>query len=140
MSNSFYDRYNLVKNPTMDSSSKNVNILKKDFTLSYSDYQKLKIAEQYNKLYSKSFDQNKINYEINENEKIYNLSLHELIKKAGPIYISLLNDLSIYFSDNNNDKSMNKLGYILTKNHNLLYIGLLIIIIAFFLWIIEITR
>jgi hypothetical protein len=140
MSNSFYERYNLVKNPTIDSSSKNVNILKKDFTLSYSDYQKLKIAEQYNKLYSKSFDQNKINYEINENEKIYNLSLNELIKKAGPVYISLLNDLSIYFSDNNNEKSMNKLGYILTKNHNLLYIGLLIIIIAFFLWIIEITR
>jgi hypothetical protein len=66
--------------------------------------------------------------------------LNELIKKAGPVYISLLNDLSIYFSDNNNEKSMNKLGYILTKNNNLLYIGLLIIIIAFFLWIIEITR
>jgi hypothetical protein len=140
MSNSFYERYNLVKNPVMDSSSENVNILKKDFTLSYSDYQKLKIAEQYNKLYSKSFDQNKINNEIYENKKIYNLSLNELVKKAGPIYISLLNDLSIYFSTNNEDKSINKLGYILTKEHNLLYIGLLILIIAFFLWVIEITK
>jgi hypothetical protein len=137
---SFYKKYDLTKDDEIDHNSKNVNILKKDFTVNYSDYQKLKIAEQYNKLYSNIYDQNKIDIELNENKKLYNLSLLELIKKAGPVYIKLLNDLSIYFSKDNKDKSLNNLGLILTKDQNLLYIGLLILILSFFLWLIEITK
>ena len=136
---SFYKKYDLTKDD-IDHNSTNVNILKKDFTVNYSDYQKLKIAEQYNKLYSNIYDQNKIDIELNENKKLYNLSLLELIKKAGPVYIKLLNDLSIYFSTNNKNKSLNNLGLILIKDQNLLYIGLLILILSFFLWLIEITK
>jgi hypothetical protein len=136
---SFYNKFDLVNNPTQNSNSENVDVLKKDFTLQYSDYQKLKIAEQYNKLYSNIYNQNNINKEINENTKIYNLSINDLIKNAGPVYIKLLNDLSIYFSKDNN-KNINKLGNILTKDHNLLYIGILILIISFFLWLIDLTK
>jgi len=137
---SFYKKYDLTNDQSQDHNSKNVNILKKDFTVNYSDYQKLKIAEQYNKLYSNIYDQNKIDIELNENKKLYNLSLLELIKKAGPVYIKLLNDLSIYFSKDNKDKSLNNLGLILIKDQNLLYIGLLILVLSFFLWLIEITK
>jgi hypothetical protein len=137
---SFYNKYKLVNSKKFDSDSENRNVLKKDFTLDYSDYQKLKIAEQYNKLYSNIYDQNKISKEINENKKIYNLSFFELIKNAGPVYITLLNDLTNYLSVENNDKSINKLGYILTKDTNLLYIGLLFLVLSFFLWTIEITK
>lgn len=137
---SFYKKFDLVKDQSQDHNSKNVNILKNDFTVNYSDYQKLKIAEQYNKLYSNIYNQNKIDIELNENKKLYNLSLLELIKRIGPVYIKLLNDLSIYFSTENKNKSLNNLGLILTKDQNLLYIGLLILVLSFFLWLIEITK
>jgi len=135
---SFYQKYDLTNETGDNSNSENISILKKDFTINYSDYEKLKIAEQYNKLYSDSFKENKSNILIDENKKLYNLSFNEIIKKAGPVYIKLLNDLSVYFSKDN-EKSFNKLGLILTNDENLLYIGLLILILSFLLWLIEIT-
>ena len=129
---SFYNKY------LLNNSEKKV-ILKKDFTLDYTDYEKLKMSEQYNKLYSNIYDKNKTNITINENKKIYNLSLKELFLKSSTVYLDILNDLSIYFSKENKEKSINSLGLILTKNDNLLYIGLFILILSFFLWLIQIT-
>jgi len=114
-------------------------VLKKDFTLDITDYEKLKIAEQYNKLYTNIFETNKENEKLKENKKIFNMSIKELINKSGQVYISLINDLSIFFNDGEEYININKLGLILTKEDNLLYIGILILIIAFFLWIIQIT-
>lgn len=125
---SFYDEFNIKK-----------NILKDKFTLNYNDYEKLKISEQYNKLYSTTYNKNQSEILINENKKLYNLSLKELINQSGPIYINLINDLSIFLSKDEKDKSLNKLGLILTKDQNLLYIGILILILSFFLWLINIT-
>jgi hypothetical protein len=135
---SFYKKYDLTTSTGDNSNSENISVLKKDFTINYSDYEKLKIAEQYNKLYSDSYKENKSNELIEENKKLYNLSFSEILKKAGPIYIKLLNDLSVYFSTNSN-KSLNKLGLILTNEDNLLYIGILILMLSFLLWLIEIT-
>ena len=129
---SFYDKYSLIN-------KENTNILKKDLTVDYSDFEKLKISEQYNKLYSNIYDKNKVNIEVNENKKIYNLSLYELLNKSSIVYINLVNDLSIFFSINNNDKNLNKLGHILVKDDNLLYIGFLILVLSFLLWLINIT-
>ena len=115
---SFYNKYFLVNYPNekkMD--SENINVLKKKYTLNYTDYEKLKIAEQYNKLYSNVYKENKDNIEVYENTKIFNLSFNELIKNATTTYINLVNDLSIYFYKNN-EKSFNKLGNILTKDNN----------------------
>ena len=136
---SFYNKYYLNNSGKENINSENINILKKDFTLNYSDYQKLKISEQYNKLYSNIYDKNKINIEENENKKIYNLSFSDLINKSGLVYINLLNDLAIFFSINNKDKSLNKLGKILVKDDNLIYIGVLILVLSFLLWLINIT-
>ena len=129
---SFYDKYSLIN-------KENTNILKKDLTVNYSDFEKLKISEQYNKLYSNIYDKNKVNIQVNENKKIYNLSLYELLNKSSIVYINLVNDLSIFFSINNKDKNLNKLGHILVKDDNLLYIGLLILVLSFLLWLINIT-
>jgi len=135
---SFYNKYYL-NNDKENINSENINITKKNFTLNYSDYQKLKISEQYNKLYSNIYDKNKINIEENENKKIYNLSFNDLINKSGVVYINLLNDLAVFFSINNKDKSFNKLGKILVKDDNLIYIGVLILVLSFLLWLINIT-
>jgi len=132
----FYDKYylnNVNKN-------NNSTILKKDYTLGYTDYEKLKISEQYNKLYGEIYKKNNEEITLNENKKIYNLSFSVLINNAAKVYISMVNEISIFFSDTNKNKSLNKLGYILTKEDNLLYIGLLILILSFLLWLIDITK
>ena len=115
------------------------NVLKKDYTLDYTDYEKLKIAEQYNKLYSNIYDSNQKSVIDNDNKKIYNMSLYSLAKKSSDVYIKLVNDLSNYFSDQNPEKNINKLGLIITKDDNLLYVGILILILAFMLWLIDIS-
>jgi ATP-dependent Zn protease len=134
---SFYDKYYL--NNT-SSRSKDTNVLKTDYTLEYTDYQKLKMAEQYNKLYNEIYNKNIDNVKSKENEKIYNLSFNQLFQNAGTVYIDIINDLAIYFSDDNKDKNINKLGYIFTKNNNILYIGLFILILSFLLWLIDMTK
>jgi hypothetical protein len=140
---SFYNKFFLdgsKENNTNMTNMGNKNILKKDFTLDNTQYEKLKIAEQYNKLYSNTYKKNQAEILINENTKLYNLSLKQLIQQMGPVYINLLNDLSLFFSKDETDKSLNKLGYILTKDTNLLYIGILILVLSFFLWLINITK
>ena len=134
----FYDKYYLNNTPSRN--KPDTNILKKDYTLEYTDYQKLKMSEQYNKLYNEIYNKNEENVVSKENEKIYNLSFNKLFQNAGKVYIDIINDISIFYSDENKDKNLNKLGYILTKNNNILYIGLFILILSFLLWLIDITR
>jgi hypothetical protein len=129
---SFYSKYNLTNN------NKDVNILKKNLSLDYTDYEKLKINEQYNRLYLNAYNENKKEAEIKENIKVYNLSFAELLKNSINVYIGLLNDISVLF-DRNSTVTFNKLGIILTKNDNLMYIGILIFILAFLLWLINVT-
>jgi len=141
---SFYDKYLLVNSPRNIKRDRNdnnyTNVLKNEYTLGYSDYQKLKMAEQYNKLYNEIYQKNKEEVVSNENKKIYNLSFNILFKNATKVYIDILNELSIYFSDKNKEKNLNKLGLIITKEENMLYIGLLILMMAFALWLIDITK
>jgi len=139
MTTNYYNNYKLNYKDKSDL-LKETNILKKYYSLPYNDYEKLKIAEQYNKLYSNIYNENKSNIELNENKKLYNLSFYDLIKNSLPVYNELMNELSKFFSKENNDKSFNKLGIIITNNNNLLYIGILVLVISFLLWLIDITR
>ena len=138
-STSFYNRY-MINNKKREENNFNKSILKNNYTLDYSDYEKLKIYEQYNKLYSKIYNTNLENKNIDENKKIYNLSLNILFKNAGKAYINLLNDLSIFFSKEQPNKNINTLGLILTKDDNLLYIGLLFFILSILLWFINVSE
>ncbi len=139
MTTNFYDKY-LLNNTGRTNRVKENTILKDYSTLEYSDYQKLKIAEQYNKLYNEIYKKNNENIISKENEKIYNLSIATLLNNSGKVYIDIINDLSIFFSDQNKEKNINQLGYIFTKNNNILYVGLLILALAFALWLIDITK
>ena len=133
-STSFYNNYYLE-----DNSKKSIdeNILKNDFTLDYTDYEKLKTNEQYNKLYSNTYGVNKENKVLNENNKIFNFVSSDFFKKAGKAYISIMNDFVLLLNDP--DKSLNKIGIIFTKENNLIYIGFAVLIISFMFWLIDIT-
>jgi len=132
-STSFYNNYYLENK----SKSNEENILKNDYTLNYSDYEKLKTAEQYNKLYSNIYGVNKENIALNENNKIFDFNSTDFGKKAGKAYISIMNDFVLFINDP--DKSYNKFGIIFTKEDNLIYIGFAILIISFMFWLIDIT-
>ena len=113
-------------------------VLKNKFNFNYSDYQKLKLAEQYNELYSKQFTTNMENEKIIENKKIFNLSLKDLFKNTSVTLSDLLNDLVIYY--NQEHKTLNEFILIFTKQQRLIYLGLLLILFAFSLWLIDISR
>ena len=113
-------------------------VLKNKFNFNYSDYQKLKLAEQYNELYSKQFTTNIENEKIVENKKIFNLSLKDLFKNTSVTLSDLLNDLVIYY--NQEHKTLNEFILIFTKQQRLIYLGLLLILFAFSLWLIDISR
>jgi hypothetical protein len=133
-STSFYNNYYLEDKSKTGNQE---NILKNDFTLDYNDYEKLKIAEQYNKLYSNIYGVNKENIALNENNKIFDFNSPDFLKKSGKTYISIMNDFVLYINDPN--KSFNKFGIIFTKDNNLIYIGFAILIFSFMLWLIDIT-
>lgn len=129
---SFYNRFLLDT-----TKENNNNVLKQDYTIDYSNYEKLKIAEQYNKLYSNTYEVNNNKYTLEANNKIFNIDTTNFLKKTSQVYINIINDISLYLASD--DKSLNKLGVIFTKNDNLIYIGILFIILSFFLWLIDIT-
>ena len=121
--------------------SKNYNekyILKDNFNLDSSNYEKIKLAQQYNQLYSDEYSVNKKNEIEYNNKKIYNLSLKDLLTNASFVYMKIISELSIFI--NNDKKDINNLGLIFTKDDRLLYIGLLVLVISFCLWIINISE
>ena len=146
MGDSFYSNYVLDKNILCDTSndinsnkvmSEKKGVLKSNYTLTKSDYEKINDIKQNNKIYENSYLTNKRNYEIYENNKVFNFLLANFIQKSSYVYVQLINELTLYMNDEN--RNINKLGYILTKNENLIFIGILVLFIAFCLWLVDIT-
>ena len=129
---------NMENNDNENDKQSEKYVLKNKFNFNYSDYQKLKLAEQYNELYSKQFTTNMENEKIVENKKIFNLSLKDLFKNTSVTLSDLLNDLVIYY--NQEHKTLNEFILIFTKQQRLIYLGLLFILFAFSLWLIDISR
>ena len=134
---SFNTKLNNMENNNNENQNEK-RVLKNQFNFNYSDYQKLKLAEQYNELYSKQFTTNNENEKIVENKKIFNLSLKDLFKNTSVTLSDLLNDLVIYY--NQEHKTLNEFILIFTKQQRLIYLGLLLILFAFSLWLIDISR
>lgn len=111
---------------------------KQQFNFDYSDYQKLKLAEQYNELYTKQYNIEKENYKIVEDKKIFNLSLYDLFKNSSVVLSNLLNDIVVFI--NQKDKTLNGFFLIFTKKERLIYVGLLVVFIAFALWLIDVSK
>ena len=111
-------------------------ILKDNYTIDKTNYEKIKLSEEYNQLYSTEYRENIEMKKSYVNKKIFNLSFKELIQNASLVYMNILSELSVFIHKKN--KSMNELGLIFTNNDRLLYIGLFILVLSFSLWIINI--
>ncbi len=133
-----FEDLNIGKNDT--SQNELTTILKDKYTLTYSDYEKQKIAEQYNKLYLQSKEENEARNRLKVNKKIYNLSLKELVSNASLVYMNVLNELIIFFTNPAEKKDWNAFAHIFVKSENMIYIGLLLVMVAFALWLIQVTE
>jgi hypothetical protein len=135
-----FDNLNVDSSLNMNNSNELTTILKDKYTLSYSDYEKQKIAEQYNRLYIQSKQENEERNKLKTNQKIYNLSLSELVKNASLVYMNVLNELIIFFTNPAEKKDWNKFVHIFVNSDNMIYVGLLIVMVAFALWVIDVTQ
>ena len=114
------------------------NILKDESVITINDYEKYKLNEQYNKLYTNSkIETNKVKDE-KENNRFYNLSLKNIFNNLIYTIVSIINELSIYIKDKD-QKSNSELLEIFIKDDRLIYVGIFLIIISLMLFFIKIS-
>ena len=122
----------------IDSNNTRVNILKDEFTLEKSDFEKLKNAQQQNELNSLELEQNEKSKIIKENKNIYNMSLYSLFKRLSEVSMEIIQDITIFISQK--EKNINNFFIIFTKSDRLIYVGMLLILFSLSLWFIDITK
>jgi len=113
-------------------------VLKDNYTLNNQDYNKLKQAQQYNKLYSQQYTENERLKTLKENKNIYNLSIHILLKNLSQVLMDIINEVSVYISKKN--KNTNELMTIFVKKERLMYVGIFLICLSLALWFIDISK
>ncbi len=128
------------KSLNANNSNELTTILKDKYTLSYSDYEKLKIAEQYNKIYLQSQKENEERNKLKINKRIYNMSISEIVKNASLVYMNVMNDIIIFMTNPAEKKDWNKFANIFVDSDNMIYIGLLLVLVSFSLWVIDVTQ
>jgi len=126
------------KNIENKSSSYRTNILKDQFTLEKSDFEKLKNAEQENQLKTLKYQENEKAKIMKEDKKIYNLSPKIFLQNLSNVSINIIEDITSWINQPNKD--INNLFIIFVKNERLIYVGTLILILSFALWFIDISK
>lgn len=111
------------------------NIISYNDMFSMTDYQKIKMQEQYNQLYHKGRDVNEREAERKEGERFYNLSLKQIMINLIDRLVKILNAFVDFINDDR-EKTVSRVVEIITEGDRLIYLGLFIIIIAMFLFFI----
>ena len=109
------------------------NIIKYDNLLSLSEFDKMLMAKQYEKLYDKSRNENINRITDYENNKFTNLSLNEIFEKFTETMIELLDELPDAIARNKFDKN------IIMKNDRMIYVGILLVIVSMFVYFILLS-
>lgn len=117
----------------------NKNILKEKDIFTETDYEKMMITRQYNKLYELSQDENNKKKEEYDNKKFYNLSFSQLGTNLSLTFMDMLNEFSIYMREEPEKRDINNFFIIITKEGRLIYVGLIIIIASIMLYFIDIS-
>lgn len=126
-------------NNKLDEDSKVINlsnILKNESIITLNDYEKYKLNEEYNKLYTNSKIGTTELKEDKENKRFYNLSLKNVFDNLITTIVIIINELTVYIRDK--DKLSNKdLIEIFTKDDRLIYVGIFLIILSLLLFFIK---
>jgi hypothetical protein len=109
--------------------------------LTMSDFQKVILNTQHEKLAEKSRDETKKKVEERIKQNLLNLSIIDLYKQMNEVFVDILNDTTVLLkkkTQTNYDKMIDFI-YIITRNDRLFYVGIFFCIIAFCLFIIQST-
>jgi len=116
------------------------NILENAETYTLSDFQKLKLAESYKKLYENTIFENKKRMEEKYNKRVYNLSVKTLMENFFTNWTYIINEMTDLIYDPTNNKDINNYIIILTKDNRILYVGLMFIFVSIILYFIFLTK
>lgn len=115
------------KNIKIKDDKKN-NVLKADTLLTKDQYNQELINKDYNNLYMKSTEQNIEEKKKKASQKIYNLSIKEIISNASETYVNILNDFTNLVKKK--ELTMTNIVNLITLDDRLIYVGILIVVIA----------
>ena len=136
MDNLYNNQYSTILDDTQDNQNSNKsNILKNSTTLNLNDFERIQLEKQYNRLYENSIITNNNQIEKKLQERIYNLSLKTIANNTAITFMNILNEFTVYL--NERDKTWNNFTYIFVKNDRLLYIGVMLILLSFVLFMIN---
>ena len=116
------------------------NILENANTYTLSDFQKLKLAESYKKLYTNTILENQKRKEEQYNKRVYNLSLKKLFENFFTVWTHIVSEMTELIYDDSNNKDWNNYIIIFTKNDRIIYVGIMFVLIALILYFIFLTR
>ena len=114
-----------------------VSILKDNFLIDKSDYEKEMINRQYNKLYFNSLNRTNELEKEKDQKIIYNLSLSQIFQNMSNIIVKILNEYSILIK--NKDKNYKKYVEVLIKDDRMIYVGIIFIILALMIFFIFVS-
>lgn len=114
------------------------NITKYNNLLSLSDFDKMLIAKEYEKLYGKSREDNLMRRELWENNRFLNMSLSEIVDKFTKTMMELIHEIPINMEKNQTGGSFD--WSIFTRDDRIIYLGILFISLGVFLYFISLSR
>jgi hypothetical protein len=116
------------------------DILENENMYTLSDFQKLKLAESYKKLYSDTIFENDKRKKEQYDKRIYNLSIKNLFENFFTVWTQIINDMTNLIYENDNNKSWNNYIRILTKDDRIIYVGIMFVLVGLIMYFIFLTR
>ena len=116
------------------------DILENANTYTMSDFQKLKLAESYKKLYSDTVLENDKRKKEQYDKRIYNLSLKDLFENFFTVWTQIITEMTTLMYDNDNNKSWNNYIILFTRNDRIIYVGIMFVLVGLILYFIFLTR
>ena len=116
------------------------DILENANTYTLSDFQKLKLAESYKRLYSNTILENERRKQEKFDKRIYNLSIKSLFENFFTVWTQIINEMTSLIYDNDNNKSWNNYIRIFTKNERIIYVGIMFVFVGLIMYFIFLTR
>ena len=113
------------------------SILKDDFTINKTEFEKDMINQQYDKLSFNSFNTSLDLEREKENKRIYNLSLLDIAKNTSKTVMEIMNDMSVLIK--NNDRNYNNYVEVVIKGDRMIYVGVMLIVLALAIFFISVS-
>jgi len=117
------------------------NFLKNKDTLTLKDYQDYVLAKSYEKLYNRSIKANEEQKQLYEQNKFYNLSLKQIGINFYEKMITILNEITLFFDENNSkNQSVGNLVNIFLKDDRMVYVGIFFVLLSIILFFVDLSK